>query len=305
MAAGFDGIPTAALDFYEDLEADNSKAFWTAHKHVYEESVRAPIQALVEALGPEFGPGKLFRPYRDVRFAKDKTPYKTHQGAIIQLPGRAGRYLHVDPAGLFVACGRWELSPVEVGRFRDLVDDERQGSALETVLASLRRRGYTVREPELQRIPSGYPKDHPRADLLRHKSPGAWRQSGAPDWLGTPRARTEVGKAWRAMGPMCDWLTSWLADLQQLLPSAPRDGHPCQESAESLTGVRPGRDDGPQGRSRTGTRPRKGRSGRNRPALASWLDLRRHSGAPDDDVGAPLACPARGQTVQRPDGWPE
>ena len=206
MAASFHGIPTAALDFYEDLEADNSKAFWTAHKHVYEESVRAPIQALVEALGPEFGTGKLFRPYRDVRFAKDKTPYKTHQGAIIQLPGRAGRYLHLDAAGLFVASGRWELSPVEVGRLRDLVDDERQGSALETVLASLRRRGYTVREPELQRIPSGYPKDHPRADLLRHRSLGAWRQFGAPDWLGTPRARTEVAKAWRAMGPMCDWL---------------------------------------------------------------------------------------------------
>ena len=71
MGAGFHGIPTTALDFYEDLEADNSKAFWTAHNHVYEESVRGPIQALAETLGPEFGTGKLFRPYRDVRFAKE------------------------------------------------------------------------------------------------------------------------------------------------------------------------------------------------------------------------------------------
>lgn len=68
----FDGIPLAALDFYEDLENDNSKSFWTKHKHVYEESVRAPLESLAAELAPEFGPAKLFRPYRDVRFAKDK-----------------------------------------------------------------------------------------------------------------------------------------------------------------------------------------------------------------------------------------
>ena len=73
----FTGIPVAALDFYEDLEADNSKSFWTAHKHIYEESVRTPLEALAAELEPEFGSPKLFRPYRDVRFAKDKTPYKT------------------------------------------------------------------------------------------------------------------------------------------------------------------------------------------------------------------------------------
>jgi len=76
----FTGIPVAALDFYEDLENDNSKAFWTAHKDVYDEQVKAPLVALAAALGPEFGDGKFFRPYRDIRFAKDKTPYKTHQG---------------------------------------------------------------------------------------------------------------------------------------------------------------------------------------------------------------------------------
>ena len=76
----FAGIPLAALDFYEDLEADNSKAFWTEHKHVYDEQVKAPLQALAEALAKDFGAPKFFRPYRDVRFSKDKTPYKTHQG---------------------------------------------------------------------------------------------------------------------------------------------------------------------------------------------------------------------------------
>jgi uncharacterized protein (DUF2461 family) len=73
----FTGIPTAALDFYEDLEADNSKAFWTAHKHIYEESVRAPMEALAVELAPEFGAAKYFRPYRDVRFAKGKLSDRT------------------------------------------------------------------------------------------------------------------------------------------------------------------------------------------------------------------------------------
>ena len=67
----FTGIPMAALDFYEDLEDDNTKTFWAAHKHVYDESVKAPMEALVMAVEPEFGPAKLFRPYRDVRFAKE------------------------------------------------------------------------------------------------------------------------------------------------------------------------------------------------------------------------------------------
>ncbi len=68
----FDGFPIAALDFYEDLEDDNSKTFWQAHKHVYDESVRAPMEALLLELEKPFGPAKLFRPYRDVRFSKEK-----------------------------------------------------------------------------------------------------------------------------------------------------------------------------------------------------------------------------------------
>ena len=70
----FTGFPVAALDFYDDLEMDNSKSFWEAHRDVYKESVEAPMKALTAALEPEFGTAKVFRPYRDVRFAKDKTP---------------------------------------------------------------------------------------------------------------------------------------------------------------------------------------------------------------------------------------
>src|SRR4029079_13613780 len=80
MPAEFTGFPTQALDFYDDLEVDNSRAFWEKHKGTYEYSVKRPMVALCSALAEEFGEAKVFRPYRDVRFAKDKTPYKTAQG---------------------------------------------------------------------------------------------------------------------------------------------------------------------------------------------------------------------------------
>ena len=200
------GIPFAALDFYEDLEADNSKSWWTEHKTVYDEQVRAPIVALMTQLEPEFGTAKIFRPYRDVRFAKDKTPYKVNQGAVIHEPGRAALYLHVDAEGLFVAGGRWELSSTEVSRYRDLVLDDYQGGRLVEVLAALRRSKFTQGEPQLQRLPHGVDRDHPRAELLRRKSVAVSRQYGSPAWLPTAQTAQEVARAWRTMRPLLDWL---------------------------------------------------------------------------------------------------
>ena len=199
----FEGIPLAALDFYEDLENDNSKAFWAAHKHLYDEQVKAPLLALAEELGPRFGAAKFFRPYRDVRFSKDKTLYKTHQGLWF---GETSCYLHVGPAGLFLAAGYWHSSSPQVARLRRAVDDELAGPQLEKLVASLRRKGYGVGGEQLTRVPSGYDRDHPRADLLKHKTMTASLDVGAPDWLSTPQARAEIAKRWRAMSPLVDWL---------------------------------------------------------------------------------------------------
>ncbi len=104
----FTGFPDAALDFYDDLELDNTKSFWEAHKHVYDSAVREPMLALTAALADEFGTAKVFRPYRDVRFAKDKTPYKNHQGAIVQVGAATGYYVQVGSPG---CPGEWRLLP--------------------------------------------------------------------------------------------------------------------------------------------------------------------------------------------------
>jgi uncharacterized protein (TIGR02453 family) len=199
----FTGIPVAALDFYEDLEADNTKAFWTAHKWIYDEQVKAPLEALATALEPEFGTPKMFRPYRDVRFAKDKTPYKTHQGVHF---AESARYLHISAAGLFVAAGYWDTSPAEVDRLRRAVAEDVSGPALERAIASVRKAKFELGGHQLTRVPPGFPKDHPRAELLRYKSLTAHREVGCPAWLATKRAQAEITKALRAVTPLVTWL---------------------------------------------------------------------------------------------------
>src|SRR5437899_11933857 len=118
----FAGFPLAGLDFYEDLEADNSKAFWTAHKDVYDSAVREPMVALIAELEDDFGPGKIFRPYRDVRFSKDKVPYKNHQGAVVRPAPGAGWYVQIGAPGLFVAAGIYAASPDQLARLRTTID---------------------------------------------------------------------------------------------------------------------------------------------------------------------------------------
>lgn len=201
----FTGIPTAALDFYEDLEADNSKSFWTAHKHVYDESVRAPIEELAAELAAEFGTPKFFRPYRDVRFAKDKTPYKTHQGVYF---AESRRYFHVSAAGLFAGGGYYEMASDQIARFRRAVDNEVAVAGLMKAIATARRGKLELGGEQLTRVPAGFAKDHPQSDLLRRKSLTLSRDFGCPEWLATGRAKTELVKSWRAMNGVIDWLDS-------------------------------------------------------------------------------------------------
>ncbi|MGF6888819.1 uncharacterized protein (TIGR02453 family) [Nocardia sp. GAS34] len=206
--SGFMGFPLAGLDFYEDLEADNSKAFWTAHKQVYDSAVREPMAALIAELEPDFGPAKLFRPYRDVRFSKDKVPYKDHQGAVVHAAPGAGWYVQIGAAGLFVAAGIYAATPDQLARLRTTIADEVRGHELERILAKVTSAGYTVGGDKLKTRPKGYPADHPRIDLLRHKSLVVSREFGAPDWLPTPRAAKEIRKSWETMRPVMEWVAA-------------------------------------------------------------------------------------------------
>jgi uncharacterized protein (TIGR02453 family) len=203
----FRGFPEELLDFYEGLEADNSKAYWIAHKAVYDDCVAGPMKALLEELEPAFGPAKMFRPYRDVRFSKDKSPYKTRQYAVARL-GDQGLYIGVDARGLHLGGGMYHSSPELTARVRAAIDDGATGPHLDQLLASLCRQGFEIGGDELKRVPKPWDATHPRADLLRHKTLMAFIDREPEPWLHTTKAKAEVIAAWRAVSPLNDWLTA-------------------------------------------------------------------------------------------------
>jgi len=202
----FTGFPDVALDFYEGLEADNSKAYWTDRKTVYDDAVKAPMQALLDSLGPEFGESKFFRPYRDVRFSKDKTPYKTAAAAAIGDDVEGGLYVQFSAAGLMVAGGAHGLATDQARRLRTAVADNRPGRALVALLDELRAQGFTVDGDRLKRVPSEFGPDHPRADLLTLKTLWAHQQIAPGGVLHTAEARDAVATSWRQVQPLNDWL---------------------------------------------------------------------------------------------------
>ena len=204
--AEFTGFPVAALDFYDDLELDNTKTFWTAHKEVYDTAVKTPMTALCTALEPEFGPAKIFRPYRDVRFAKDKTPYKTSQGAYVATGPGTGWYVQVAASGVHVGAGFYEASSERLAGIRAAIDDERTGTEIADLLAGLQADGWTLGGEALKTTPRGYDGDHPRIDLLRHKSMTLGRDYGFEKVIHSPGLLDKVRADWRALTPFLDWV---------------------------------------------------------------------------------------------------
>jgi uncharacterized protein (TIGR02453 family) len=205
-ASTFAGFPVAALDFYDDLEVDNTRAYWEKHKDVYTESVKAPMAALCAALAPEFGEAKVFRPYRDVRFAKDKTPFKTHQGAFVPAGPATGWYVEVSARGVRTGAGFYEASSPRLASIRAAIDDDRRGQELERLLAGLAADGWDVAGERLKTTPRGYPADHPRIGLLRHKSMTVGRSHGFEPVVHTPELLDVVRDDWRALRPFVEWV---------------------------------------------------------------------------------------------------
>ncbi len=202
----FTGIPPAAIDFYERLEADNNKPFWEANRATFAEVVRAPTEELAGALD-EFGPFHLFRPHNDLRFSKNRPPYKTHQGAYGESEGGAGFYFHISAAGLMCGTGYYAMAKDQLERFRRAVDAEQTGTEIEAIVADLSARRYEIGAvDELKTAPRGYPKDHPRIELIRRKGLMASRDFGAPKWIHTRQAATKIRDAWNGAGDMNAWL---------------------------------------------------------------------------------------------------
>ncbi len=207
----FTGFPVAAFDFYDDLEVDNTRSFWEANKAVYDEAVKQPMVALTAGLAAEFGEAKIFRPYRDVRFAKDKTPYKAHQGAFVAAGPATGWYVEIAPQGMRVGAGYYEASGPRLSAIREAVADDVTGPKLQRLITRLGKAGFEISGEQLRTTPRGYAADHPRIDLLRRKQLLAGKSYGFADFIHTSELLDHVRADWRALKPLVAWLESAFA----------------------------------------------------------------------------------------------
>ena len=202
-------FPADAMAFYRDLELNNTREWWLANKPRYDEHVRGPLEEVTEALQPEFGDAKLFRPHRDVRFSADKSPYKTHQGAYIATGPACGYYVEVNAREATAGGGFYAADADALTRFREAVADDEAGARLAAIVAELREEGWVVGGDQLKTAPRGHSKDHPRIDLLRHKSLHVMRQITA---TGEADFTDAVGDAWQRLGTLVDWVSARLRD---------------------------------------------------------------------------------------------
>jgi len=187
--------------FFLGLKANNNKAYFQAHRRQYEEAVKAPMLALLAELEPEFGPARLSRPNRDIRFAADKSPYKTN----IYASARDGGYVALDAAGLTAAGGRYIMDSAQLARYRAGVGADSSGRKVVALVEALRGKGYELSEPELKRVPPPFGQDHPRSELLRLKQLIYWRHWEAGRWIAGTQALERVREAWRDGAGLNAW----------------------------------------------------------------------------------------------------
>jgi len=220
-----------AFAFLRGLARHNSRAWFEANRPRYEASLRAPMAALVEELdvrlagiAPEIvgDPRRsMFRLHRDVRFSRDKSPYKTNAGCWLyhqdagrgvgqDAEGGAGYYFHLEPAGCFVAAGIWMPAPAGLARIRGaLADDPAEFARIVQAPAFRRRYGGLSDEAMLTRLPRGYAPGHPAEPWLRYKSFTVSRGLPAATVTG-PRLATVLARDFLALRPLVRWLNAAL-----------------------------------------------------------------------------------------------
>ncbi len=204
----FIGFPDEAMRFYEGLIADNSRTYWRANKPVFERAVRAPMLALLDEL-TDHGPFHVFRPHKDVRFSKDKTPYKDHIGAYGESQGGAGFYVQFSSTGILAGSGYYDMASDQLDRFRHALDSDAVGAEIVAITDSLGKKGLEFTAiSSLKTAPRGYARDHPRIELLRLKGLIAIRHWKPAGWMQTKAVVKRVRDTWDAAAPMNAWLDS-------------------------------------------------------------------------------------------------
>ncbi len=212
----FRGFPPETVEFLKALNANNNRDWFQANKKTYEQDYKKPARTFSAAMTGELElltgiphSSMVFRINRDLRFSKDKTPYNAHLHiSFIPKCDQASPpcwFFGLDTERLTLGAGVFGFDKTLLEAFRDRINSP-DGDVLEKHLKSLRSEGIRISDPDLQRVPAGYPKDHRHADLLRHKGLSAWS-----DFQGTDAAigngmMTSCLNAFTRLRPLFDWL---------------------------------------------------------------------------------------------------
>ena len=220
----FSGFPKEGLSFYKQLGVNNNRTWFNENKATYIENIVEPAQAFVEELGDRLrflspaiqsdsraNNGSIIRIYRDIRFSKDKTPYKTHLGIVFwegmgKKMENPGYFFHMDAREGGIYGGNHHFDKSFLTTYREAVDDERMGRELSKAIKEVEESGSEVAGEQYARVPRGYDPEHKRAHLLRYK--GLWSKSPTiiAEQLMSPDLVDRCFEYCAAMHPLHQWL---------------------------------------------------------------------------------------------------
>ena len=213
-------FPDGAVSFLADLKANNNREWFTANKPLFESEIQQPGQELcahmcsqLEKLTGDAHTSKVFRVHRDVRFSKDKSPYKAHLHILFRAAaepegglGHPAWFFGLEPDRVAVGCGIFSFEKQALITYRKRVAGD-DGVALDKLIKKLTYQDFRLRDPELKKVPPGYAKDHPRADLLLRKGLAIWGDHvGGPSAALAPKLIPSTVQLYRKMKPIVDWL---------------------------------------------------------------------------------------------------
>ena len=222
----FNGFSDETFRFLNDLGRNNNKAWFEAHRTDYEEHVKRPGLAFVEAIGPmltRLSPevradprvgGSMMRINRDIRFSPDKRPYKDHLDIAFrcgEAKGSPAYWFRLRADELVLGAGMHMLDKPELERYRKAVDADASGGALAKTVAKVEKAGYDLGGEHYKRVPAGFAPDHPREALLRHNGVHVGTQMEIPPEATTSRFPAFCVAHYRKMAPLIGWLEANVA----------------------------------------------------------------------------------------------
>jgi uncharacterized protein (TIGR02453 family) len=224
LTTGFAGFPRECVEFYAQLARNNNKAWFDEHKPDFEKYVMDPARSfvfemgtLLSAISPKVIADprvnkSIFRAYRDTRFSRDKTPYKTHLGIFFWEGKLAkmdcpGFYFHLEPPSFFLGAGNHCFSPKLLETYRDSVVDPKHGPALVKAVKKLTAKdGYSIGGRHYKKLPRGYQADGLAAELLLHNGLYAAYEAGMPEELYSAKILDVCFAIFKEMAPIHNWL---------------------------------------------------------------------------------------------------